>query len=318
MKILAVDDEPFILELLPKFARKLGFADVGTASSGEEALAAISQADPAYDCFLVDINMPQMDGIELVSRIRDLPAHRKTPIIMLTAMVERNYVERAFRVGATDYATKPFDLVELGARLRSAHDLGKAYDAARNAAEDDARTRESDHGRIFEIGGRGQILDSNAIRNYLTQLSRAGLDGSQILAVKIDRSEAIHARASAAEFAYALTEVGDAIDDILRPGGYVMSYVGNGYFIAVSRQATLTTSEQLESNVQALLDDRMTEYDDGTPLDLDVSIGNPIRPGTGELSDIDQVFQRAMSRARQRCAQKQKKPRPFSFVGRKF
>ena len=67
MKILAVDDDKFILELVPAILGEAGLDDVTTAASGEEALAAIRAADGAFDCLLFDIQMPGMDGIDLCS-----------------------------------------------------------------------------------------------------------------------------------------------------------------------------------------------------------------------------------------------------------
>ena len=94
MKILAVDDEPFILELLPMLAAKSGFPDVTTAHSGDLALETLVQASAPFDCLLLDINMPGMDGIELCSRVRQLDRYEKTPILMLTAMSERDHRPR--------------------------------------------------------------------------------------------------------------------------------------------------------------------------------------------------------------------------------
>ena len=126
MRILAVDDDPYILELLPMIAARAGLADVTTASCGELALEAMVNDKPGFECLLFDINMPKMDGIELCARARQLPAYRRMPIIMLTAMSEKDYIVAAFKAGATDYATKPFDIVELGARLRIAQELVSA------------------------------------------------------------------------------------------------------------------------------------------------------------------------------------------------
>jgi DNA-binding response OmpR family regulator len=129
MKILTVDDDAFIRELLPLIAAKAGFPDVTTVSSGQLAMETLTKVDTAFDCMLLDINMPGMNGIELCGRIRQMDAYGKTPIIMLTAMSERDYMDDAFKAGATDYATKPFDINELGARLRVAQELVLAHRA---------------------------------------------------------------------------------------------------------------------------------------------------------------------------------------------
>ena len=87
MRILAVDDDPIILELLTELLATFGQHEVDTAESAKEALARLS--DPAagiYDCFLLDIQMPETDGIELCGLLRQTQAYARSPILMITAM----------------------------------------------------------------------------------------------------------------------------------------------------------------------------------------------------------------------------------------
>lgn len=119
--ILAVDDDPSLRELIPMLTAESELGNVTTASSGHQALEIIESAPTAFNCFLLDISMPGMDGIELCNAIRKLPAHENTPIIMLTAMRDVEYLSLAFKAGATDYVTKPFDIVEFVERVRAAN-----------------------------------------------------------------------------------------------------------------------------------------------------------------------------------------------------
>lgn len=112
-KILVVDDEEGIITLLRDYF-EINDYKVYTAQNGKEALEKISK-NP--DIILLDINMPEIDGIEVCSRIRD---YISCPILFLTAKIENNDKINGFRVGADDYIVKPFDLEELGARV-SAH-----------------------------------------------------------------------------------------------------------------------------------------------------------------------------------------------------
>lgn len=112
-KILVVDDEEGIITLLRDYF-EINDYKVYTAQNGKEALEKISK-NP--DIILLDINMPEIDGIEVCSRIRD---YISSPILFLTAKIENNDKINGFRVGADDYIVKPFDLEELGARV-SAH-----------------------------------------------------------------------------------------------------------------------------------------------------------------------------------------------------
>ncbi|HGM3507524.1 TPA: response regulator transcription factor [Clostridioides difficile] len=112
-KILVVDDEEGIITLLKDYFEMNDY-EVYTAQNGKDALKKISK-NP--DIILLDINMPEIDGIEVCNRIRD---YVSCPILFLTARIENTDKINGFRAGADDYIVKPFDLDELGARV-SAH-----------------------------------------------------------------------------------------------------------------------------------------------------------------------------------------------------
>ena len=316
MKILAVDDEPYILELMPMLARRVGFSDVTTAASGHIALETLTSADTAYDCLLLDINMPRMDGIELCRRVRAIESYRRTPIIMLTAMSERDFMDRAFEAGATDYATKPFDINELGARLRVAQELVTAQRDADSARTRSPMPREGvagigrlDPAEGISFDGVRNLVDGVSLTNYLKQLSRSGLAASQIIAVMIDRFDNLYAHASPTELRYALREVADAVHSTLLTNLALIAYTGNGLFIVVSNAASALPSIEIESRVQELLDDRNTEYDDGSPMDLEVSIGNPVLPPVGNIGAVEVSVERAVARAASRSITRKETPR---------
>ncbi len=307
MKILAVDDNQLTLDLLSKLTGQLGFGDITTASSGEDALQLLGRDDPPFDCLLFDIQMTGMDGIELCSLVRALPAYQHTPIIMLTSMTDRDYVDRAFKAGATDYANKPFHISELGARLHIAQQIiaARSVITSDNPGADAAAHPVTDS---VQITGFPDLISYDALGNYLLQLSKAGLAGSQVLAVKIHRIDAIHVKASPQEFAYALGEVADAISGALTTRNVMMAYVGNGAFLLVLGRTGSMLSEELELEIQNLLDDKGTEYDDGDPLDLDISIGNPIIPRLNTTHPARDIFERAIARAERRMMHKISQP----------
>ena len=315
MKILAVDDDAFILELIPLISAKAGFSDVTTVVAGELALAVLDTSDRVFDCLLLDIQMPGMDGIELCRRVRAMPTYNKTPIIMLTAMTEKDYIDRAFQAGASDYAAKPFNIIELGARLRMAQELVSARQAVAAATKEHPVTAAQGHsvdlGDPLPIEGVDGLVDYAALGNYLAQFSPSGQAGMQVMAVKMDRVEAIYDQASSKEFFYALTEVAGAIGDVLSASGGLMSYAGNGVFVIIFSVASLIASGEMEAEIQSLLDDRNSEYDNGAPLDIEVSLGNPIRPSTSKTHGIRQTFERAIARAESRFRKKQSAPRPL-------
>jgi two-component system response regulator MprA len=114
MRILVVDDEPAVREALERILRLEGF-DVEMACDGREAVR--SQATAPADAVLLDVLMPQLDGLEVCRRMRD--TGDRTPVLMLTARDEVGDRVAGLEAGADDYLPKPFALEELLARLRA-------------------------------------------------------------------------------------------------------------------------------------------------------------------------------------------------------
>jgi len=118
MHLLFVDDDLSILELLKVVIKDTTDHTLVTASNASDAFDLLARPyAKKFDCFLLDIQMPGIDGIELCRNLRNRPEYTHAPIVMLTAMSEQMYIDRAFAAGADDYITKPFDLEELQERL---------------------------------------------------------------------------------------------------------------------------------------------------------------------------------------------------------
>lgn len=111
-RVLVVDDEKKLAGLLQQAFSESGFI-CETASDGVEGLAKASDAD----VMIVDVMMPQMNGFELISRLREQGS--STPILLLTAMDSTRDIVEGLDVGADDYLVKPFKLDELLARVRA-------------------------------------------------------------------------------------------------------------------------------------------------------------------------------------------------------
>lgn len=111
-KILVVDDEPGILEMISDALAMSGFEPI-LASDGLEALNTLRSGQ--FDLLVTDVNMPKMDGYELVRRLRQLD--NQIPVIFLTARNDKPDVANGFRIGADDYITKPFGIEEFSLRV---------------------------------------------------------------------------------------------------------------------------------------------------------------------------------------------------------
>lgn len=108
-KILVVDDEPEVRLVLTEFLESRGY-EVTAASSGAEAISMVDAVKPHV--VLLDVTMPEMDGMETLKRLA--AANPGLPIIMVTANADVDVTSRLLAMGAADYIPKPFDLEYLG------------------------------------------------------------------------------------------------------------------------------------------------------------------------------------------------------------
>ena len=114
--VLVADDDPDILTLVGFRLERAGY-EVLPARDGEEALALALERQP--DLAILDVMMPKLDGYEVTQRLRDNPATRGMPVILLTARVQEADITRGFEAGADDYIKKPFSPQELRARVQA-------------------------------------------------------------------------------------------------------------------------------------------------------------------------------------------------------
>ncbi len=115
-RILVVEDDPDIADLIGRYLGKAGFA-VELVSSGSDALRKLTQRPP--DLMVLDLMLPQVDGLEVCRAARADPRTAGTPIIMVTARAEESERIVGLELGADDYLAKPFSPNELVARVRA-------------------------------------------------------------------------------------------------------------------------------------------------------------------------------------------------------
>lgn len=111
---LIVDDSRVIRKVAAKIATSLGYAAI-EAQDGEEALARCKQSMP--DLVLTDWNMPEMDGITFVTKLRSIPTPREPVVVFCTSNGEARDIHDGIAAGADDYIVKPFDEAALRAKL---------------------------------------------------------------------------------------------------------------------------------------------------------------------------------------------------------
>lgn len=115
--ILIVDDDAEMLRLVKHILLRGGFV-IETALSAAQALDKIAANPP--DLFLLDVMMPEVNGIQLCKQLRENSQTSKTPIIMLSAGVDTETIQTAYKAGADDYVTKPFLHRDLMTKVQAA------------------------------------------------------------------------------------------------------------------------------------------------------------------------------------------------------
>ena len=121
MRVLIVEDEPRLAENIARSLRESAGYAVDVAADGQEGLF-LAESN-TYDVVLLDLMLPKLDGMQLLTRIRQ--AGQLTPVLVLTARDDKESVVALLNAGADDYLTKPFDLGELLARAKALIRRGK-------------------------------------------------------------------------------------------------------------------------------------------------------------------------------------------------
>lgn len=132
--IMIVDDQPQNVKIVRDLLTIAMRYEVTEASSGEDALELLKKSTP--DLILLDVMMPEMDGVEACKRIKENPELADIPIIFLSAADDKNLIVQALESGGVDYVTKPFSRAELLTRVRTHLALKSARDSLKTLAED--------------------------------------------------------------------------------------------------------------------------------------------------------------------------------------
>jgi putative two-component system response regulator len=175
-KILVVDDEPVNLRLVEKILHNAGYHNVELVSDSRNVVERFLQQES--DLVLLDLNMPNLDGYEVMQKLQALQQNVLPPIMVLTAQQSRDFRVRALDLGARDYITKPFDQIELLARV---HNLLQAhrFELSLHAQKDELerlvqeRTHELHDTRLQIVRklGRAAEFRDNETGNHIIRMS---------------------------------------------------------------------------------------------------------------------------------------------------
>ena len=116
-KILIVDDEPANIRLLESLLQGKGYTCIKSITDPRETLDIYQGFQP--DLVLLDLNMPHLTGLQVLEQLYNIDQKRHVPIMILTAQTDRDPRLKALKLGARDFLSKPFDLIELTMRIRN-------------------------------------------------------------------------------------------------------------------------------------------------------------------------------------------------------
>jgi two-component system, sensor histidine kinase and response regulator len=196
-RILVVDDQPVNVQLLKRALEREGFVVI-PAHGGQEALDLVERERP--DLILLDVMMPEMDGIEVCQRLQQDGRHKNIPVIFITARSSKEGRLAGLGVGAVDYITKPIDLDETLARVqtqlrvvqvnRDMLDLQRRLEEARRAASIGAITQGIAHNLNNLLGivlGYLDLIKANAHRPDSVRANAENLETAVQRIVRIIR-----------------------------------------------------------------------------------------------------------------------------------
>jgi adenylate cyclase len=172
--ILAVDDDPINRQMLTRLLEQDGYR-VDTAASGRQGLEML-RSDP-FDVVLLDLVMPEMDGFEVLTRIKADEALQHLPVLMITAVDDVASAARCIEAGAEDYLPKPFDPIVLRARITASLSRKRMHDLEAQHLAEMARLNRRLESRIDEQ--MAELVRTGELRRFLpNQVAESLLAGA--------------------------------------------------------------------------------------------------------------------------------------------
>jgi putative two-component system response regulator len=150
-RILIVDDSPDLVFILERILEGEGYHDVISTTDPATAVDLYRAADP--DLVLLDLHMPEVDGLEVLARLREIDGDDLAPVVMLTGNRSPEVKVRALRGGARDFLTKPFDTTEVSLRIRNLLEMRVLHEKLRRQnsileLKVEARTRDLERAKL--------------------------------------------------------------------------------------------------------------------------------------------------------------------------
>ena len=265
MRILIIDDSDDSRDISEAMLIAAGYGIINSVGSAAEAFRFLgigereTQQSSDVDLILLDVMMPEIDGIEACARIRSQRQYSTVPIIMVTSLADADSLANAFVAGATDYITKPINRVELLARVRSALKLKAELDR-REAREHELLQVMSDSGNrraVHWIDEATGLFTAHVAEAYLAADADFVLNAdTSIVALAIDRIDACRATQGEAMAAAIVAKVARAIRATAATVGVIAAAYRGGVIVLIAPDMesgpALRLGEALRASVSAL------------------------------------------------------------------
>jgi PleD family two-component response regulator len=260
MRILIVDDSEDSRDITEAALLSAGYRDVPTATSAVEAFALLGIGNDAanevatVDILLLDIVMPEVDGIEACARIRSDPRYTDVPIIMVTSLADMDSLGNAFVAGASDYITKPVNRVELLARVRSALKLKGELDRRQQREREllNFMSTWGDRRASIWIDETTGLFVGEVAEAYLTNADKKESEQViSLLALSVDRLDAYRTGQGEEVAGSILGRVGQAVRTAAATIGAVAASYRNGLIILVLPEYGAAAARKLAEGLRA-------------------------------------------------------------------
>ena len=242
-RILVVDDSEDSRELCEAVLHSAGYKDVVTAASAVDAYNFLDIGKPiaggavAVDLIVLDIVMPDIDGVEVCARVRGDGRYADVPIIMVTSLADMDSLANAFMAGANDYINKPLNRIELLARVRSALKLKAEL----------GRRRERERELLNFMSNRGNGTPSTCFDHvtglFVAEVAEAYLTGApgrgsgeplSVITIAVDRLDACRAAQGEKAANAILAAVAATVRAATAAVGVIAASYDNGIFVIVA------------------------------------------------------------------------------------
>jgi sigma-B regulation protein RsbU (phosphoserine phosphatase) len=260
MRILIIDDSEDGRDIAEAMLAAAGYGMTSAVGSAKEAYRFLGIGEPEtqqpsdVDLILLDIMMPDIDGIEACARIRSEKRYSSVPIIMVTSLADSDSLANAFVAGATDYITKPISRVELLARARSALKLKAELDR-REARERELLQvmTESGNRRVVRwIDEATGLFTGHVAEAYLATDPDFHLNGdTSIVALAIDRIDAYRSAQGDVVAADIVTKVSRAVRATVSTVGVIAAAYRGGVIVLVAPEMDSKAAYKLGEALRA-------------------------------------------------------------------